>query len=162
MPPCLAHACFAIAISATFSALSLSKKSSFFSHTWDRARGKPCLPALHMHLSLLPFLQPFRFYSLICLCEMEYHRIESVHPMDVFTLQASLTLKESASTTGIERVAECLKHSTKPKKHSAKRARRTVHRQRLLCRVLFIGHSAKALPSASRYSAKKSGRHGAG
>jgi hypothetical protein len=46
--------------------------------------------------------------------------------------------------------------------HSAKRARQTAHRQRPLCRVLFIGHSAKTLPSASRYSAKKSGCHGAG
>jgi hypothetical protein len=27
--------------------------------------------------------------------------------------------------------------------HSAKRARHTVHRQSLLCRVLFLGHSAK-------------------
>jgi hypothetical protein len=27
--------------------------------------------------------------------------------------------------------------------HSAKKARHTVHRQRLLCRVLFLGHSAK-------------------
>jgi hypothetical protein len=27
--------------------------------------------------------------------------------------------------------------------HSAKKARQTVHRQRLLCRVLFLGHSAK-------------------
>jgi hypothetical protein len=46
--------------------------------------------------------------------------------------------------------------------HSTNRARRTVYRQRLLCRELFIGHSAKTLPSASRYSAKKSGCHGAG
>jgi hypothetical protein len=45
--------------------------------------------------------------------------------------------------------------------HSAKRARRTVHRQRLLCRVLFLGHSAQTLPSARRYSAKKSDCHGA-
>jgi hypothetical protein len=58
-------------------------------------------------------------------------------------------------TTGIGRFAEFLKHS-------AKRARRTVHRQRPLCRVLFIGHSAKTLPSARRYLAKKSGRHSAG
>jgi hypothetical protein len=34
--------------------------------------------------------------------------------------------------------------------HSAKRARHTVHRQSLLCRVLFIGHSAK---KSSRYGA---------
>jgi hypothetical protein len=46
--------------------------------------------------------------------------------------------------------------------HLAKRARRTVHRQRLLCRVLFLWHSAKTLSSARRYSAKKSGCHGAG
>jgi hypothetical protein len=35
--------------------------------------------------------------------------------------------------------------------HSAKRVRRTVHQQRLLCRVLFLGHLAK-----------KSDRHGTG
>jgi hypothetical protein len=46
--------------------------------------------------------------------------------------------------------------------HSAKRARHTVHRQSLLCRVLFLGHSTKTLPSARKYSAKKSRRHGAG
>jgi hypothetical protein len=45
-------------------------------------------------------------------------------------------------TTGNNFFAECLKHSTKPRKHSAKKARWTVHRQRLLCRVLFIEHSA--------------------
>jgi hypothetical protein len=32
----------------------------------------------------------------------------------------------------------------------------------LLCRVLFVGHSAQTLPSVRRYSAKKSRRHGAG
>jgi len=31
-------------------------------------------------------------------------------------------------------------------------------RQRVLCRVLFIGHSAKALPSAVKHSAKKNTR----
>jgi hypothetical protein len=46
--------------------------------------------------------------------------------------------------------------------HSTKRARRTVHRQRLLCRVLFLGHSAQTLPSARHYSTKKSRRHGVG
>jgi hypothetical protein len=46
--------------------------------------------------------------------------------------------------------------------HSAKRARHTVHRQSLLCRVLFLGHSAKTLPNARKYSTKKSSRHGAG
>jgi hypothetical protein len=51
---------------------------------------------------------------------------------------------EMGCTTGIGCFAECLKHSTKPEKHSAKRARRTVHRQRLLCRVLFLGHSAQS------------------
>ena len=45
--------------------------------------------------------------------------------------------------------------------HSAKNARRTVHRQQLLCRVLFVGHSTKTLPSAIWHSAKKSHRHGA-
>jgi hypothetical protein len=46
--------------------------------------------------------------------------------------------------------------------HSAKRARHTVHRQSLLRRVLFLGHSVKTLPSARKYSAKKSCRHGVG
>jgi hypothetical protein len=46
--------------------------------------------------------------------------------------------------------------------HSAKRARRTVHRQSLLCRVLFLGHSAQTLPNVRQYSAKKIRRHGAG
>jgi hypothetical protein len=34
---------------------------------------------------------------------------------------------------------QALKHSAKPEKHSAKRARRTVHQQRLLCRLLLSG-----------------------
>jgi hypothetical protein len=57
-------------------------------------------------------------------------------------------------TIGIDDFAECLKHS-------AKRARHTVHRESLLFRVLFLGHSAKTLPSARKYSAKKSSHHGA-
>jgi hypothetical protein len=78
---------------------------------------------------------------------------------------------DSEFTTEIDGFAECLKHSAKPWKHSqtlcrvshsAKRDRHTVHRQSLLCRVLFLGHSTKALPSARKYSAKKSSRHGAG
>jgi hypothetical protein len=64
-------------------------------------------------------------------------------------------------TTRIGRFAECLKHSANPGKQSAKRVRQTVHWQRLLCRVLFLRHSAKTLLSARRYSVKKSGRHGA-
>jgi hypothetical protein len=40
------------------------------------------------------------------------------------------------STTGNEPFAEC-------PKNSAKKARQTVHRQSLLCRVLFLGHLAK-------------------
>jgi hypothetical protein len=48
-----------------------------------------------------------------------------------------------AATTGISFFAESLKHSAKPRNHSANKAWRTVHRQRLLCRVVFIGHSAK-------------------
>jgi hypothetical protein len=46
----------------------------------------------------------------------------------------------SATTTGHSSFAECLRHSAKPRKHSGKNARRTVHRQRPLCRVLFVGH----------------------
>jgi hypothetical protein len=47
------------------------------------------------------------------------------------------------NTTRKSFFAECLEHSVKLEKHSSKAlpkiARRTVHRQRLLCRVLFIG-----------------------
>ena len=39
---------------------------------------------------------------------------------------------------------------------SAKRHWWTIHRQRLLCRVLFVEHSAKSLPSAIWCSSKKS------
>jgi hypothetical protein len=46
-------------------------------------------------------------------------------------------------TTGHSSFAECLRHSAKAILHSAKDARRTVHRQQPLCRVLFVGHSAK-------------------
>jgi hypothetical protein len=44
----------------------------------------------------------------------------------------------------------CSKHTAKAILHSAKNARRTVHRQQHLCRVLFVGHSAKTLPSAGK------------
>jgi hypothetical protein len=43
-----------------------------------------------------------------------------------------------------------------------KEGRRKVHRQRLLYRVLFLGHSAQTLPSPRRYSTKKSRCHDAG
>jgi hypothetical protein len=46
--------------------------------------------------------------------------------------------------------------------HSTKRTRHIVHRQSLFCRVLSLGHLAQTLPSARKYSAKKSRRHGAG
>jgi hypothetical protein len=54
-------------------------------------------------------------------------------------------------TTGNSCFAKCLKNSAKPVKHSAKKVRQTVYQQRLVCRVLFIGRSAK-----------KSRRHGQG
>jgi hypothetical protein len=53
-----------------------------------------------------------------------------------------------AFTTGLSFFAECRRHSAKTILHSAKNARRTVYRQQPLCRVLFVGHSAKILPSA--------------
>jgi hypothetical protein len=58
-------------------------------------------------------------------------------------------------TTRNGRFAECPKHSAKPQKHSAKKAWQTVYRQSLICRVLFLGHSAKR-----EHSTKKSGRYG--
>ena len=61
------------------------------------------------------------------------------------------------STTGFRFFAECLRHSAKAKLHSAKALPSAalgkehtakIDRQSLLCRVSFVGHSAKALPSA--------------
>jgi hypothetical protein len=42
--------------------------------------------------------------------------------------------------------------------HSAKGTRQRFRPQRRLCRVPFVGHSAKALPSAKKHSAKRSTR----
>jgi hypothetical protein len=60
-----------------------------------------------------------------------------------------------APTTGIDLFAECLKHSVKPGKHSAKKAQQTVHRQSLLCRVLFLGHSANLFAECQRALGKE-------
>jgi hypothetical protein len=46
--------------------------------------------------------------------------------------------------------------------YSTNKSQWTVHRQRLLCRVLFVGHSTKTLSSVIRYSTKKSHCHCAG
>jgi len=43
----------------------------------------------------------------------------------------------------------CTRQSLCPVQHSAKSIRQKISRQRFLCRVLFIGHSAKTLPSAN-------------
>jgi hypothetical protein len=86
----------------------------------------------------------------------------------------------SMHTTGHSSFAECqcrrhsakaILHSAKTILHSAKvlpsvtlgkeRSRWTIHRQQPLCRVLFVGHSTKNLPSVIWHSAKKSHRHGA-
>ena len=72
------------------------------------------------------------------------------------------TLHQEA--TGYRRFAECRRHSVKPKKHSAKGlpsvtlgkgfaecyTRQTLYRQTLVCRVFFVGHSAKTLPSVQK------------
>jgi hypothetical protein len=71
----------------------------------------------------------------------------------------------SGGTTRNNCFAECLMKNTRRRLcrvwHSVKKARRTVHWQWLLCRVLFIGHSTKTLLSVARYSTKRSRRHGA-
>jgi hypothetical protein len=54
-------------------------------------------------------------------------------------------------TTGIAFFIECLRHS-------ANNTRQIFHRQRVLCGVLFFGHSAKTLPIAKKHSAKKNTR----
>jgi hypothetical protein len=43
---------------------------------------------------------------------------------------------------------------------SIKKSRRTVHRQQLFCRILFVSHLAKALLSVICYSINKNRRHG--
>ena len=43
----------------------------------------------------------------------------------------------------------CTRQSLCRVQHSAKSLRQKISRQRFLCRVLFIGHSAKTLPSAN-------------
>ena len=65
---------------------------------------------------------------------------------------------ENPLTTGFRFFAECLRHSAKANLHSAKNTRQKIDRQSPLCRVSFIGHSAKP----RGHSAKKSNRHGAG
>ena len=62
-------------------------------------------------------------------------------------------------TIGNRHFAECLRHSAKPEihsqrhcrvPHSAKGTRQKINRQRNICRVLFVGHSTKPLPSAGK------------
>jgi hypothetical protein len=63
------------------------------------------------------------------------------------------------STTGITFFVACLRHSAKTILYLAKplpSVRQTFYRQRVLCRVLFFGHSVKTLPSIEKHSAKKS------
>jgi hypothetical protein len=73
----------------------------------------------------------------------------------------------SLFTIGICCFVKCFSHSIKSEKHSVnslssvtlgKKSWRNVHQQRLFCRVLFIGHSAKVLSSTTWYSTKKSCR----
>jgi hypothetical protein len=62
---------------------------------------------------------------------------------------------DGGSTTRFAGFAECPKHSAKPQKHSAKKAPHTVHRQSLLCRVFFLGHSAKRFAECQRALGKE-------
>jgi hypothetical protein len=52
------------------------------------------------------------------------------------------SLPETSALPSARSTRQSLKN-TRQMWHSAKKARQTVHRQRLLCRVLFLGHSAK-------------------
>jgi hypothetical protein len=90
----------------------------------------------------------------------------------MFSFQSNLCTSIKMQTSYISTLYICehyrnRPHSAKPerhsaKSHSAKRARHTVHRQSLLCRVLFLGHSAQTLSSARQYSTKKSRHHSVG
>jgi hypothetical protein len=71
---------------------------------------------------------------------------------------ASMLGVQRAFTTGIRGFAECLGHSAKLRLYSAKGTRQRFYRQRRIYRVPFVGHSAKALPSAKKHSAKRSTR----
>ena len=76
-----------------------------------------------------------------------------------------LSLLDSGALPGAECTRQrllCTRQSVCRVQHSAKSLRQKISRQRFLCRVLFIGHSAKTLPSANPAPAKKSGRYGAG
>jgi hypothetical protein len=74
-------------------------------------------------------------------------------------------------TTRIGCFAKCLKHSAKPEKHStkslpsvalSKKGSTNSTSAKASLMSTFLGHSVQTLPSARWYSAKKSGRHGAG
>ena len=61
----------------------------------------------------------------------------------------------SLRTTGLSGFAECQGHSAKPNLHSAKNTRQINCRQRRLCRVSFVGHSAKPLPKLKPKKTRK-------
>jgi hypothetical protein len=61
-------------------------------------------------------------------------------------LENRITLPESPPLPSVWSTQQSLKNTRQRLcrvSHSTKKARHTVHRQSLLCRVLFIGHSAK-------------------
>ena len=75
-------------------------------------------------------------------------------------LTVSLVYNYRTVTTGFRFFAECLRHSAKARLHSAKplssaalgkeHTAKKIDQQSPLWRVSFIGHSAKALPSARK------------
>jgi hypothetical protein len=72
--------------------------------------------------------------------------------LDALVKKGSGALQDSGALPGAENTRQrllCTRQSLCRVQHSAKSRRQKVSRQRFLCRVLFIGHSAKTLPSAN-------------
>ena len=64
------------------------------------------------------------------------------------TLKSLLDSGSLPSAWGTRQRPDCTRQSLCRVRHSAKKTRQKIDRQSPLCRVSFIGHSAKALPSA--------------
>jgi hypothetical protein len=73
---------------------------------------------------------------------------------------ASISLQETTTLPTVPNTRQNLKN-TRQRLHSAKGIRHKKTRQRVLCRVHFVGHSAKTLPSAQSRTWQR-GRNGNG
>jgi hypothetical protein len=89
--------------------------------------------------------------------------ILAIHKFCYFNLVVSLLhynhpLPESQALPSARSTRQSLKNTRQRLcrvSHSTKKARHTVHRQNLLCRVLFLGHSAKRFAECQRALGKE-------